>query len=149
MREIKFRAWHKKNKAIIPWKFILELLRGRRIYLPASANTPQPFISDPDTKVYSIASNIFTDEDFILMQYTGLKDKNGKEIYDGDIVKGPKYLCDNMSEGVSVGLVKESEIELSCGAGYTLGWYIEGDNQLNFPSCEVIGNIHENPELLK
>ena len=74
----------------------------------------------------------------ILMQYTGLKDKNGREIYEGDILKG---LCPLRNEWV--GNVK-----------YLAPYYaILGKRSHlmleNFNDMRVIGNIYENPELLE
>ena len=84
--------------------------------------------------------------DFILMQSTGLKDKNGKEIYEGDIVVA-------MSQGVkALGKVKR-RID-----GYWLMypawqhgefWHIVENVDTGETAVEVIGNIYENPELLK
>ena len=84
--------------------------------------------------------------DFILMQSTGLKDKNGKEIYEGDIVVA-------MSQGVkALGKVKR-RID-----GYWLMypawqhgelWHIVKNVDTGETGVEVIGNIYENPELLK
>ena len=74
-----------------------------------------------------------------LQQFTGLKDKNGKEIYEGDIVDWPNY------EGKLLYLVEFSEgrfgLNLSNdGFGFTIKISEE---------CEVIGNKFENPELLE
>lgn len=71
---------------------------------------------------------LLEDDQWIVEQCTGLKDKNGKLIYEGDIIY-PNY-----------------EIKWS-----SLGYVLPNGNNLSFynGSCEVIGNIHENPELLK
>ena len=77
------------------------------------------------------------DEYFEVMQFTGLKDKNGKEIFEGDIVDWPNY------EGVQLYIVEFKEgrfgLNLSRG-GFGLTNPICSD-------CEVIGNKFENPEL--
>ena len=77
-------------------------------------------------------------------QYTGLKDKNGKEIYEGDVCNCREYEC-------FFGKIKWSNDEatfLFCivcdGGGYEEEWLYEYADAL-----EVIGNIYENPELLE
>jgi uncharacterized phage protein (TIGR01671 family) len=84
--------------------------------------------------------------DVVLMQYTGLKDKNGKEIYEGDIVK---------AEDFDWGL--DGNYQIKWGGDYPAFdiFELSGkslDVEYNIlssdPDIEVIGNIYENPELL-
>ena len=81
----------------------------------------------------------FEDEEVKLMQYTGVKDKNGKEIYEGDIV-----------------ILNDAEEENKCIVKYKYGSYIlvDGDLRENLSNVEakfleVIGNIYENKKLLE
>jgi len=74
-------------------------------------------------------------EDIPVMQFTGLKDKNGVEIYEGDIVKvGNKIMSVLFKEGRWCTLYESSHYRL-------YGWV--------FNEIEIIGNIHQHPELLK
>ena len=110
MREIKFRAWDKENKEMVE----VELL-GKRVLLCKNGEW----------------ENI---EDFEVMQYTGLKDKNDKEIYEGDIVR---HATD---EGVYKVIFED-------GGFYVINSY---DFQtINEYPLEVIGNVYENLELLE
>lgn len=82
------------------------------------------------------------EKDFIPLQYTGLKDKSGKEIYEGDIVR---------EDLENTGRDNERRYKIVwSGMGLTFenweGEYITSDD---FEQSEVIGNIYENPELLK
>ena len=84
--------------------------------------------------------------DFILMQSTGLKDKNSKEIYEGDIVKYEAG-CNTVTEEVVYDKnfagfgVKDADANII----FTFGELAE---DIDLSSIEVIGNIYENPELL-
>lgn len=122
MREIKFRCWDKENKEMLD----VEYLHW-----------------DDCTREFSIRTTMYSDyfdtEDMILMQYVGLKDKNGKEIYEGDIVKANWF---DKTEVIG-------EIYFSMGC-FILANSSVSDNQLFiFKNLEVIGNIYENPELLE
>lgn len=87
----------------------------------------------------------FKNEDWILMQFTGLHDKNGKEIYEGDIVES-KWMLE------FVGEVKFNEFEIEETyepiINTVLGWNVRGVS-LAAEEWEIIGNIFENPELLE
>lgn len=114
MREIKFRAWDKENK---------------QLYTNAQC-APRIFLGDSDK--------------FEIMQYTGLKDKNDKEIYEGDIVSFA--LPDNQwSDGQEVKFNRGSFVT-PCGGVFSLG-FLKGFESLKL--LKVIGNIYENPELVK
>ncbi|WP_411502945.1 YopX family protein [Brevibacillus centrosporus] len=74
-----------------------------------------------------------------LMQFTGLRDKNGKEIYEGDIVRLND--CGDIFDHVVRWIEEEACFVFDAG-----DWYGPGD--MDFKRCEVIGNIYEKPESL-
>lgn len=131
MREIKFRAWDKGNK---------EMLDVQELDYRDSYNG-QPMVR---TTMYS---DYFDTEDMILMQYTGLKDKNGKEIYEGDIVaiefqracKRGKAVIRYDDKYASFVIKNTGEI---AHENENLGDY-------QMENFEVIGNIYENKNLLE
>ena len=116
MREIKFRAWNQtEQKMTTPFAWVNE----SHLFSTCMCSAP-------------------THE---LMQYTGLKDVNGVEIYEGDIVKGwvhsPKDLL----------VVAFESSKYSCGFKCA---EISGKGKIDvwYDGLEVIGNIHQNPKLL-
>jgi len=83
-----------------------------------------------------------------LMQYTGLKDKNGKEIYEGDILRTfdyenqPTFIVEWRSEHACFGMYWPGNTGYMKGIGYD-------NRRTSWDNIEIIGNIYENIELLK
>ena len=81
--------------------------------------------------------------DFIIMQSTGIKDKNGKEIYEGDIVRFA------LTDGFNYVMNEDGVVTYKLGAFYVVNGLTEYlISDINTNEVEVIGNIYENPELL-
>ena len=138
MREIKFRAWDKKEKK---WVHI------DTIFFSSEGNIEQYSVTEiQDTP----ASYCVHKEHLELIQYTGLKDKNGKEIYEGDIVE--YKTTDGFDEN---DLYKEKRTIIYIDGAFspiylsTRCLHTDEDKLLICKNIEVIGNIYENPELLK
>lgn len=127
-REILFRGWNKKNK--------------RWLYGYYFAYRGYHFIS-PDDKV----NPLDTYEDYVIDadtvgQYTGLKDAKGKRIFEGDIIE---------SNGSRYVIQYDEEEAKFVAAHEKLSFLMYGINQqwINKWKKVIIGNIHENPELMK
>ena len=135
MREIKFRAWDKEEQEMLDWDKFFNL------------DIAQVFESKGSWGVYP-------------MQYTGLKDKNGVEIYEGDIDQ-----AENGDKSVIVFLLKAGtycvmpmDIYLNNDYQneaffqefmYSFGYDLFFDNLTPGKYLKIIGNIYENPELLE
>lgn len=146
MREIKFRAWDKSENKMVFQHDMNSGLANKEYFFSLCENNVELLRYDEDYSAY-IGCNSE------LMQYIGLRDKNGKEIYEGDIVKfmdeettysdcGIEY-----DEFINTGKVIFSNDEI-------MGWDITNRN-IDLEEVwhyreyiEVIGNIYENPRLL-
>ncbi len=125
MREIKFRAWLKNRKVM-----------GKVLEIHFDKKTTVYAIEDGLGKTWFEKEN----ENAVIMQHTGLKDKNGKEIYERDV------------------LIRENDLENTCvvkwdneSCGFTLNYiYFDESYDMSefWDDFEVIGNIYENSELL-
>jgi len=110
MREIKFRAWDKEKKEMVYGVWI--------------SPDGEPAINEGHDRWYPLEK--------LAMQYTGLKDKNGKEIWEGDIVRE----------------LKDSWIEVVEWDDMDSGFKPFNDHREVPIAFEIIGNIYENPELI-
>ena len=132
-RQIKFRAWDKENKRIVYFGLYSLLVDG------------------VEKDEYWLKHYKACLRNLEIIQYTGLKDKNGIEIYFGDILatsnKDKQYDIWNKKDFGYTVVVEEKDI---LGVSYS-NWWIEfdGESVYDISFVEVIGNIHENKNLLK
>lgn len=125
-RKIKFRAWDTVYEIMI-----------------RPDGYQNHYILDLDGEFHNL-HNGSGGKEYVVQQYTGLNDKNNKEIYEGDILK----------YDIEDDLYRQGIVEFS---NYFNGWVINSGHEveslelpfLSFHTVEVVGNIFENKELLK
>jgi|SRR6187551_2445373 len=151
MRNIKFRFWFPLSKKMIPEDQSNNYYQYR-YFLTLDGDLVEHFLGGVGT---SESEHIYPKDEYHLMQFTGLLDKNGKEIYEGDIVTY-RYLSgfaceddDYKEQGV---LMKPAVVEFNNGKYFPIEQYDYCDDGFyasRWFDFEVIGNIYQNPELIK
>ena len=123
MRDMKFRVWYKPYKQMCQ----VESLRFDENGVYTAVLIEEPFYD----------RRIVEADEIVIEQFTGLKDKNGVNIYDGDI------LIDDAGEPIEYWVVKFSD------GGFIGECAGVAEPLFELTQLEVVGNIHENPELVE
>ncbi|MCG2354734.1 YopX family protein [Staphylococcus epidermidis] len=146
----KFRAWD--NAVNKMWDVVTIYIKDE-------------WIKVNDGSTYGITKDLV--RDYVLMQATGLKDKNGNEIYEGDIVEfEDETSCYPFDDESSIGTINRAQIVIDNIQGVVLENFMLKNSTVAesyedyydlptyekaffFTECRAIGNIYENPELLE
>ena len=131
MRDIKFRAWDKVSKQML--NIGLVDLEDKIVYSAGDEQNSQSYRPEP------LHHNFLNVERLVFMQYTGILDKNGNDIYEKDIVKNTQ--TNKVYKVVWNGSSAAFELEDKENQYMSLFFANEG-----FGRYKIIGNVYENPE---
>jgi len=135
-RAIKFRAWDKKYECYV---------KVESIDFDFHGNIDSVWV---DCEEHHHDHSVLNADEVILEQYTGLKDKNDKEIYEGDIIKQLMYVLEG-KEHTTTWVVRWDKEECCFKLHYLSGSLFGDSMMADDEEYKVIGNIHEDPELLE
>jgi len=148
-RQLKFRIWDKQNKKWLENSSSLHCYSNWTIcpftgnlvdYVGAfDGDHGESFTASPAADYYLEGAKFVKEPRYVIQQYTGLKDCNGKEIYEGDIVKWHEGE-NNLSE-----VIFQNGSFMVRGINWGAFWYLS--DYCNF--YKIIGSIMQNPELIK
>lgn len=134
MREPKFRAWDEQKKVMhYDFQFIRSGIEGNDWIVFTSdkhdlKHEPHPF------------QDAYFAQQLKIMEFTGLKDRQGKEIYEGDFLK------DDLGCGEVKWIPEHCAFMIKTDKMYLR---LEAGNGVSLTGTEVVGNVYENPELIK
>lgn len=134
MKEIKFRVWDS-------WHNLMHYSNHSKVEVEKDCQTfyPWGFMMDKDIGVHA---GFLT-----FMQYTGLKDKNGKEIYEGDVIK--ETFPRDKSDPAYNSYGNEGIVEWHEKIGAWCWEHGEEWGMIDTQDVGIVGNIYENPDLAK
>jgi uncharacterized phage protein (TIGR01671 family) len=153
-REIRFRAWDESNKVMhFDFQFIKSGNDGNDWIIFTSDNQTLSWDKIKNDGTIHPFNNPYFQQQLHISQFTGLKDKNGKEIYESDILKI------SWSEWSTRGYLQSSDMTNEYEEIVTVKYkapnfcfFLKNGKQTNLrnsATVEVIGNIYENPNLLQ
>lgn len=142
MNEIKFRAWDKKKNEF--FKPTYKAHEGNLEYLQLTMDGRVNRVVLDEWGDLEVEDESLFENRYEITQYTGLKDVNGKEIYEGDIVKQiPKEGYEHIIAKGDLGIIKSS-----FGSCTIINAKDGRTHFFFYTEQEVLGNIHQHPELL-
>ena len=131
MRDIKFRAWDKHLEDMEDSDFYLYIENGH---------------------LYEVGRDGIDSDNlrhrYVLMQYTGFKDKNGTDIYESDFIKVPDHSYRTHDQEVKAYV--DGRVNFNNGQWCVSRGFEYWEDLIDiYESCEVVGNFYENPELVE
>ena len=144
-RQLKFRIWDRQYKRFVDnaagthcaSRWLIDAFTGRPVDFVVGFEDPEfGSLSEPHD-YYIEGTKVVKEPQYVVQEFTGLQDKNGKDIYEGDIVKDEHLTYEIINSGY--------EWESVCRRYQTFAM----SNFSHVRMSEKIGNIFQNPELLK